>query len=147
MARTHEKFTITDEQRRELESLLRSPKTAQDLASRAKIVLLTASGKRADELIVELGTTLRTIYRWRKRFKEHGIKGLVDRPRSGQPKKLTDETVKEVLRMTVECIPHEAIHWSVRLMAKAARHHMAGATDMECSRFKTASAQKFQNQQ
>ena len=105
MARIHEKFTITDEQRQDLESLLRSPKTAQDLASRTKIILLTASGKTAEELIVELGTTLRTIYRWRKRFKEHGIQGLVDRPRSGQPKKLTDATVKEVLRMTVECIP------------------------------------------
>lgn len=121
MARIHEKFMITDEQRKDLEALLRSPKTDQDLASRAKIILLTASGKTAEELIVELGTTFRTIYRWRKRFKEDGIQGLVDRPRSGQPKKLTEETVKEVLRMTVECIPHEATHWSVRLMAKAAR--------------------------
>ena len=121
MARIQEKFTITDEQRQDLESLLRSPKTAQDLASRAKIILLTASGKTAEDLIVELGTTFRTIYRWRKRFKEHGVQGLVDRPRSGQPKKLTDATVKEVLRMTVECIPHEATHWSVRLMAKAAK--------------------------
>ncbi|QQG66074.1 IS630 family transposase [Desulfobulbus oligotrophicus] len=121
MARRHEKFTITDEQRQDLEALLRSPKTAQDLASRAKIILLTASGKTAEDLIVELGTTFRTIYRWRKRFKEYGIHGLVDRPRSGQPKKLTDATVKEVLRMTVECIPHEATHWSVRLMAKAAK--------------------------
>lgn len=121
MARTHEKFTITDEQRQDLESLLRSPKTAEDIASRAKIVLLTASGKTAEELIVELGTTMRTIYRWRKRFKEHGIQGLADRLRSGQPKKLTGATVKEVLRMTVENIPHEATHWSVRLMAKAAK--------------------------
>ena len=121
MARIHEKFAITDEQRQDLEALLRSPKTAQDLVSRAKIILLTASGRTAEELVVELGTTFRTIYRWRKRFKEHGIQGLADRPRSGQPKKLTDATVKEVLRMTVECIPHEATHWSVRLMAKAAR--------------------------
>ena len=120
MARTHEKFTITDEQRQSLEALLRSPKTAQDLAVRVKIVLFTASGKTADELVIELGTTLRTIYRWRKRFKEHGMMGLADRPRSGQPKKLSDATVKEVLRMTVERIPHEATHWSVRLMAKAA---------------------------
>lgn len=121
MARIHEKYTITEEQRVELESLLRSPKTAQSLASRAKIVILTSAGKTAEELALQLGTTLRKIYRWRKRFKEHGIDGLQDRPRSGQPKKLSDEKVKEVLRMTVECIPHEATHWSVRLMAKAAK--------------------------
>lgn len=34
--------------------------------------------------------------------------------------KLTDEKVKEVLRLTVERIPREATHWSIRLMAKAA---------------------------
>ncbi len=121
MARTHENFTITDEQRQDLESLLRAPKTAQGLAFRVKIVLLTASAQTAEEVAGELKTTVRTVYRWRIRFKKLGLQGLLDRPRSGQPKKLTDEKVKEVLRMTVECIPHEATHWSVRLMAKAAR--------------------------
>ncbi len=53
MARTHEKFTITDEERKSLEALLCSPKTARDLAARAKIILLTASGKTAEELAAE----------------------------------------------------------------------------------------------
>ena len=121
MARTYEKYTITEEQRQGLESLLRSPKTAQGLALRARIVLLTSMGKTVEEVSSQLETTLRTIYRWRKRFKEQGIQGLADRPRSGQPKKLSGESVREVLRMTVESIPREATHWSVRLMAQAAR--------------------------
>ena len=41
-------------------------------------------------------------------------------PRSGQPKKLTEKDIKKVLTMTVEQIPHEATHWSTRLMAKYA---------------------------
>ncbi len=41
-------------------------------------------------------------------------------PRSGQPKKLLDAKVKQVLKLTVERIPRESTHWSVRLMAKAA---------------------------
>jgi len=121
MARTHEKYTITEEQLLALESLLRAPNTAQGLALRAKIVLLTASGKTAEEVATKLETTIRRVYRWRIRFKKLGLQGLYDRRRSGQPKKLTDVKVKEVLRMTVECIPHEATHWSVRLMAKAAK--------------------------
>lgn len=120
MARTHENYIITEAQRHELESLLRSPKTSQSLALRVKIILLTSTGKTAAETVAQLGTNLRSVYRWRKRFKEQGLGGLHDRPRSGQPKKLTAEKVKEVLRMTVECIPHEASHWSVRLMAKTA---------------------------
>lgn len=120
MARTHENYTITEDQELSLASLLRSPKTPQSLANRARIILLTSEGKLAEEVATELGTTTRTVFRWRKRFKDYGIEGLHDRPRSGQPKKLSDEKVKEVLQMTVDCIPHEATHWSVRLMAKAA---------------------------
>ncbi len=50
-----------------------------------------------------------------------GLDGLYDQPRSGQPKKLTEQKVKEVLRLTVERIPHEATHWSIRLMARYAK--------------------------
>ncbi len=139
---------MTDGWRKKFESLVRSPKTAQNLAFRVKIVLLVALGKTADDLVVELGTTLRTIYRWRKRFNELDIRGLNDRPRNGQPQKSTDEKVKEVLRMTVECIPRKGypLEHSPYDQVRP-KHNLAGATDMECSRFKTASAQKFQNQQ
>lgn len=61
------------------------------------------------------------MYKWRKRFKASGLDGLKDLPRSGQPKKLSAQKVKEVLTLTVERIPaREATQWSVRLMAKAA---------------------------
>lgn len=120
MARTHENYTLKPEDRQALEALLRSPKTAQDLVSRAKIILLTAEGQIPETVAASLGTTTRAVYRWRKRFKDHGLEGLKDRPRPGQPKKLSEKVVKEVLRLSVECIPKEATHWSVRLMAKAA---------------------------
>jgi transposase len=120
MARTHELYDLKAEDRQALEAILRSPKAAQSLVSRAKVILLTASGKTAEDVAVVLGTTTRAVYRWRKRFKDHGLEGLQDRPRTGQPKKLSEKVIKEVLRLSVECIPKEATHWSVRLMAKAA---------------------------
>lgn len=120
MARTHEKYELKAEDRQALEALLRSPRTAQALVTRAKIILLTAEGQTAGDVASLLGTTTRAVYRWRKRFKDNGLEGLQDRPRTGQPKKLTEKVVKEVLRLTTECIPKEATHWSVRLMAKAA---------------------------
>lgn len=143
MARTHENYTITGEEQQALETLLRSPKTSQSLASRAEIILRTAGGRTAEEVASQLDVTLRTVYRWRKRFKDHGLVGLQDRPRSGQPKKLSEEKVKEVLRMTVECIPYEATHWSVRLMAKAANittwqvRQIWQAADLKPHRLKT----------
>lgn len=120
MARTHEIYELKVEDRQALEAILRSPKAPQSLVSRAKVILFTAAGQRAEEVAAAVGTTTRAVYRWRKRFKDHGLEGLQDRPRPGQPKKLSEKVIKEVLRLSVECIPKEATHWSVRLMAKAA---------------------------
>ena len=120
MARTHEIYELKEDDRQALEAILRSPKAAQSLVSRAKMILLTASGIPPEEVAAALGTTTRAVYRWRKRFKDRGLEGLQDRPRPGQPKKLSEKVIKEVLRLSVECIPKEATHWSVRLMAKSA---------------------------
>lgn len=120
MARTHEVYELSASDKKVLEALLRSPKTPQSLALRARIVLLSGEGHTAEAVSETTGITLRSVYKWRRRFKAAGLDGLRDLPRSGQPKKLTEAEVKEVLRLTVERIPHEATHWSVRLMAKAA---------------------------
>ena len=120
MARTHEKYELTAEDRQALEALLRSPKTAQDLVLRARIVLLSGAGQTAEEVAALVGTSKLSVYKWRNRFRASGLDGLKDLPRSGQPKKLSAKKVKEVLTLTVEKIPREATHWSVRLMAKAA---------------------------
>jgi transposase len=120
MARTHEKFELTAEDRQALEALLRSPKTAQSLVLRARIVLLSGAGQTVEEVAASLGASTRAVYKWRNRFKTDGLDGLKDLPRSGQPKKLSAAKIKEVLTFTVERIPREATHWSVRLMAKAA---------------------------
>ncbi len=120
MARTYENYKLGAEDREALEALLRSPTAAQSIVHRAKIILLTADGQTAEAVAEALETSIRAVYRWRKRFKDQGLAGLNDLQRPGQPKKISAETVKEVLRLTVECIPREATHWSVRLMAKAA---------------------------
>lgn len=120
MARTHEKYELSAEDRQVLEALLRSPKAAQSLVLRARIVLLSGAGQTAEEVAALVGTSKLSVYKWRNRFRASGLEGLKDLPRSGQPKKLSAKKVKEVLTLTVEKIPREATHWSVRLMAKAA---------------------------
>lgn len=120
MARTHENYQLTEDDRQKLEAILRSPKSPQSLAVRARIVLLSGAGQQAEEVANSLDTSVRSVYKWRKRFKTHGLEGLKDLQRSGQPKKLTEEKVKQVLWLTVERIPRESTHWSLRLMAKAA---------------------------
>lgn len=143
MARKHEVFVLSDADRKGLELLLRSPKTPQSVALRARIVLMTAEGSMVAAVCEATGASVRTVYNWRRRFKAAGLDGLKDAPRSGQPPKLKEADVKEVLRLTVECIPHEATHWSVRLMAKAARvttwqvRQIWDAADLKPHRLKT----------
>jgi transposase len=143
MARTHEKYELTVEDRQPLEALLRSPKTPQSLALRSRIILLSAAGQSVQEVAASLGTSTRSVYKWRNRFKAVGLDGLKDLLRSGQPKKLSASKVKEVLTLTVERIPREATHWSLRLMAKAAGittwqvRQIWSAADLKPHRLKT----------
>jgi transposase len=120
MARKPDIIILADADRQTLEVVLRSHKTPQSRALRASIVLKSGDGETVEAIAASLGTSTKSVYKWRNRFIESGIDGLFDLPRSGQPKKLTGEKIKEVLTMTVDLIPHEATHWSTRLMAKYA---------------------------
>ena len=120
MARHPEKYTIKESDKLVLGTWLRSPTTSQSLALRAKIILKSVAGHSPQDVSSQLGIAIRTVYIWRKRFKDHGIDGLKDRPRPGQPTKIKAGTVKEVLRLTVECLPRGGTHWSIRSMAKRA---------------------------
>src|SRR5271154_5401596 len=103
-----------------LEGWAQRPKTAQALAMRARIVLKAADWVSATETASEMKFCLQTVGKWRKRFAEQGVDGLLDEPRPGQPRKVTDADVERVLTLTLESKPVDATHWSTRTMAKAA---------------------------
>jgi transposase len=107
-------------EREQLEGFASRRKTAAGLARRARIVLAAAEGKSTTEIAREVGVSLPTARRWRKRFAERRLDGLVDEPRPGQPRKITDAKVEEVIVKTLETEPPDGgTHWSTRQMAKA----------------------------
>jgi transposase len=113
------RLELTIEEHNRLVEWARRRTTAQALALRARIVLACAQGAMNSEVAQRLGVTLQTVGKWRQRFVELRLDGLVDAPRPGQPRKISDAKVEEVLAMTLERRPKEATHWSTRLMAKA----------------------------
>src|SRR6201988_20286 len=106
------------EERETLEGWARRPKSAQVLAQRARIVLECASGSPNTAVTDQLGVTYQTVGKWRQRFLERRLAGLLDEPRSGAPRQVGDAQIERVVRMTLERAPADATHWSTRAMAK-----------------------------
>jgi len=111
--------TLQDADRATLLAWTRRPKTAQALALRARIVLRAADGLNSTAIARELGLHLATALKWRKRFVERGVDGLLDEPRPGQPRKIGDAQVEQLITRTLESKPADATHWSTRSMARA----------------------------
>ena len=87
---------------------------------RARIVLAAAEGESNLAIAKRLGVSVPTARRWRTRFAERRLDGLVDEPRPGQPRKITDHKVEEVIIKTLEEAPPDGgTHWSTRQMAAA----------------------------
>ena len=109
---------LSDEDQRILEGYARRRKTSQQVALRARIVLLCAEGVSNMMVAHQLDTTRETVGRWRKRFVEAGLDGLHDEPRPGAPRSIEDEKIEEIVTLTLEETPANATHWSTREMAR-----------------------------
>jgi len=101
-----------------LEGYTQRRKTAQALALRARIVLACASGLSNKAVAARERVTAQTVGKWRRRFVEHGLDGLLDEPRPGVPRKIDDAKVESVIVQTLESQPPGATHWSTRSMAR-----------------------------
>jgi len=110
-------LTLTDEERDALERWARRPTTAQALAQRARLVLACACGRTNTQVARELRLTKQTVGKWRSRFVAARVDGLLDEPRPGAPRRITDAAVEHVVTLTLEAKPRDATHWSTRAMA------------------------------
>ena len=89
-------ITLTDAEVRDLEHLVRAHTTAQAVALRARIILQahTHPQKSNQQLALALGTTDRTVRKWRGRWvKTHQ---LADAPRSGAPRRFSPQVRAQV---------------------------------------------------
>ena len=112
-------LTVTQDERETLERWARRPKTSQALAQRARIILACAEGKMNTTVAERLRVTKQMVGKWRTRFLNKRLDGLLDEPRPGTPRRLSDAAVERVLTMTLESTPKNATHWSTRSLAAA----------------------------
>jgi len=65
----------------------------------------------------KVGVHQATVGKWRRRFLERRLDGLIDEPRPGAPRTITDDDVEAVVVRTLEDMPPDATHWSTRDLA------------------------------
>ena len=114
-------LSLSPSERQQLLDWSRRPKTAQALALRARIVLLSAAGHSNTEVARRVQVALATVGKWRQRFVLLRLDGLLDEPRPGTPRRLSDAAVERVLAHP------RGVHRSTRELEHAIRgfidHH------------------------
>jgi transposase len=109
---------LTEAEREMLEGYRRRRKTAHGLAVRSSIVLACASGSDNQVVAGKLNVSPTTVGKWRGRFVALRLDGLLDEPRPGAPRRVSDRKVEQVVTLTLESKPEGATHWSTRQLAK-----------------------------
>lgn len=121
MARTGRpkaELILTDAERERLTKWARRHTSSQALALRSRIVLACGDGLTNKDVAAQVGCSAPTVTKWRSRFVEHRLDGLVDDPRPGRPATVTAEQVEDVVVATLESTPENATHWSRAKMAE-----------------------------
>lgn len=120
---------LADEERETLVRWSRRHSSSQALALRSRIVLACADGRPNTKIADELGCDRGTVGKWRHRFAAERLEGLVDAPRPGAARTISDEVVEAVVVETLETTPKDATHCSTRSMAQ--RHGISRQTVSE----------------
>jgi transposase len=117
LGRPKDELVVTAAERATLEQWARRPKTAQALAQRARIVLACSTGASNTAVAARMRLATMTVGKWRARFVKRRLDGLLDEPRPGAPRRVSDADIERVLTRTLETLPRDATHWSTRSMA------------------------------
>jgi transposase len=103
-----------------MDAFLRCGSTPQKVVFRIRIVLGACAGVANRQLARDLSTTKSSVLKWRRRYEELGLEGILeDAPRSGRKKTITADQEAAIVEATLQTTPAQATHWSTRLMAMA----------------------------
>lgn len=112
-------LVLTYDDRHRLDVLVRKhPKHAQSLGLRRLIVLQCADGYDNRDVAEDLSVSARMVSKWRRRYLARGPEGLLDKPRAGVHRSITDDQEQALIAATLEESPPDGTRWTTRSMAE-----------------------------
>jgi transposase len=109
--------TLTDDERAQLEQLLRGGKVATRKATRARILLKAAEGWPDQRIAEALNVGRATVERTRQRFVEENLAALDERPRPGNKPKLDAKAEARLIAEACSAAPDGQKRWTLQLLA------------------------------
>lgn len=88
------------------------------MVERARIVLACLEGKEIQQVAREMGASIPTVSKWRRRFAQDGVRGLHDLPRSGKPARYGAAFRDHVLALLEQTPPAGMARWDGRAVAE-----------------------------
>jgi transposase len=108
---------LGDDDRLELERLIRSSTAPAGMVARSRIVLLAAEATPNHQIAEKVGVSRPTVNKWRSRYVERGLDGLSDDHRPG-PLRMVDQRRIVTETLTRPPMSLGVTHWSSRLLAQ-----------------------------
>jgi putative transposase len=113
-------LTLTDDDRRELETLLSKGSLKALTFKRATALLQLDCGKTLVDVAATLSVTSRVVATWRTRYTTLGLTCRYDAPRSGRPTVFDGIHRAKITALATSDAPEGYARWSLRLLAEKA---------------------------
>ncbi|MDN6706221.1 helix-turn-helix domain-containing protein [Corynebacterium glyciniphilum] len=114
--KTH--LVLSDKEHTTLSGWENDPASDSALALRARIILACAAGATNTHVAAELKVSRPTVGKWRSRFISRRLDGLADEPRSGRPRTMSVEQVKEIMAGRSSAGRRSTTTWTRRELAR-----------------------------
>ena len=110
-------LVLSETDQRFLETYVNTGQHSARSIKRARALLSAAADEPIEETMKRSGLSEATIYNIKQRFRAEGLKAaLEERPRSGQPPKVTAQVEAQVTALACSAAPEGHARWNLRLL-------------------------------
>jgi transposase len=110
---------LSDDERTQLEQIISRGKRSARVITRARILLKAAEGRKDEEIVEAVGSSIPTVARVRRRFVQGGVDAVLkDKAQPGRPRALSSKQAAHLIAIACSPAPDGHDHWPLRLLGQ-----------------------------